>query len=277
MTRFAIATREELWLHGRLVERRLSHGEAIEKDGRIVARDTRDDSLLAACDAAMEHLRAHVVQDARVRLVAEASTEGVSATMTVTQHGHSIVTAPEHLDADVALLRTAGVPPAGAAASSPPPLVWKNGTGAILLHEAIGHPREHACEELVLPQWLEVDIALRQRRATFRDIPLLRMQHVKAKQTNAPFHLSEERIEILLIDGGAYEPLTDEVTIHIAAADLIEGDAKRRLAPFALTQPRRSIQFLGATGETLRYPGVICSREGQELVVGSYAPVMVTR
>ena len=33
--------------------------------------------------------------------------------------------------------------------------------------------------------------------------------------------------------------------------------------------------FIGASGEPLRYPGVICSREGQELVVGSSAPLLL--
>ena len=34
--------------------------------------------------------------------------------------------------------------------------------------------------------------------------------------------------------------------------------------------------IVGATGDPIRYPGVICSREGQELFVGSYAPLIVT-
>ena len=32
----------------------------------------------------------------------------------------------------------------------------------------------------------------------------------------------------------------------------------------------------GASGEPIRYPGVICSREGQELYVASHAPVIIT-
>jgi hypothetical protein len=276
---FAGATREELWLFGRLAERRLSHGEAVEEAGRIVATDARNDALVAACDAEMERLRPCVVEDARVRLVAEATLEGVTGTITVTMQGHSIVTTPEHVVDDVLLLRTAGVPPAGETASRRFPAVWKNGTAAILLHEAIGHPREHEHAELEWPAWLHVDIPLRPRRATFRDVPLLRMTHVLATQTNAPFELPRERIEILLIDGGAYEPLTQTVTIRIAVADLIDANGTHRLAPFELTQSRAEIaaSLIGATGDPIRYPGVICSREGQELVVGSFAPVMVTR
>src|ERR1051325_9591791 len=46
---FVIATRDELWLRGRLVESRLSHGEAIEDERGIVASDARDDALVAIC------------------------------------------------------------------------------------------------------------------------------------------------------------------------------------------------------------------------------------
>lgn len=284
---FASATRDELWLFGRLVESRLSHGEAVEEENRIVATDARDDALVATCDAELDRLRPCVIDDARVRLVAEATREGVTGTITVTKNGHSIVTTPEHLEEDLLRLRTAGVPPAGQAkpalsaaeVSRRLPLVWQNGTAAILLHEALGHPREHEHAELEWPAWLHVDIPLSPRRATFRDVPLLRMTHVLARQTNAPFEIPPECIEILLIDGGAYEPLTQIVTIRIAAADLIDANGARRLAPFELTQSRAEIaaSLIGATGDPIRYPGVICSREGQELVVGSFAPVMVTR
>src|SRR5438067_1789349 len=51
-----------------------------------------------------------------------------------------------------------------------------------------------------------------------------------------------------------------------------------------LATPRRdewreqiAASIAGAIGEPIHYPGVICSREGQELAVGSFAPVMVTR
>jgi hypothetical protein len=126
------------------------------------------------------------------------------------------------------------------------------------------------------PEWLHIDNPLTMRRATFRDVPLLRMTNLVARATGAPFELPETRIEVLLVDGGAYDPLTDVVTLRIAAADLVERDQTLRVAPFTLTRSRSDIRLLGATGEPIRYPGVICSREGQELVVGSHAPVMVT-
>lgn len=279
--RYASASLDELWLRGLLAERRLSFGEAFGDEAGIVATDVRDDGLVAACAAEMERLREHILPDARMRLVAEATLDGVSATMTVTLGTHSIVTSPEHLAADVRMLRSAAVVPPSHAARIPggTPMIWRNGTGAILLHEAIGHAREHHHPELVWPEWLSVDVPLTRRRASFRDVPLLRMTTLIARQAGAPFVLERTRIEVLLIDGGAYDPLTEMVTVRIAAADLVDGENVVRLPPFALVRGRQEIaaSLAGAIGDPIRYPGVICSREGQELVVGSYAPVMVTR
>jgi hypothetical protein len=278
--KFSIATRDELWLDGRLFERRLSHGEAFHDERGIVAADTRDAELVAACDAAMDELQAFVVPDARIRLVAEASSvDGVTRTITVTSGNRSIVTTPEHFVNDVALLRGAMD---GDAAPRNVPFLWKHGTAAVLLHEAIGHPLEHGQPSIDLPPWLIVDVPLKQRRASFKDVPLLRMTQVVARiiarQHGAPFAIPEQRIEIELVDGGAYDPLTGMVTLRIAAATLVDGDRVDVLAPFTIHETRESIvrSIAGAAGEPLRYPGVICSREGQELVVGSYAPLMLT-
>jgi len=276
LTRFAHAVREELWSRGRRVESRLSHGEAVEDANGITATDTRDDELVMLAEQELERLHAVMPPDALVRLVAEASTEAITATMTVRLNGLSIVTDPTHAATDIELLRersaanrSAGFQPAGPPASSRPvlPIVWKNGTAAILLHESHAHPLEHFLPPLPLPEWLHVEVPLQRRRATFRDIPLLRMQHVRVTQRDAPFALPEEHIEVHLIDSGAYDPLTDVVTLHIAASSV---------GPFTITEPRTSFRFLGAEGEPQRYPGVICSREGQELVVASSAPTLIT-
>ena len=273
---FSIATRDELWIHGRLVERRLAHGQAYEEEGGIHASDACDAALLAICDAAMNELHAFVVADARTHLVAEAnSTEGVTRTIVVTLGDRSVVTTPEHWAHDVALLRSAGV---GNAAPRHVPFVWKNGSGAVLLHEAIGHPREHGQSSIALPPWLSVAAPLKLRRASFKDVPLQRMTDVVAHQRDAPFVLPEQRIEIMLVDGGSYDPLTELVTLRIAAANLVEGQRVTALAPFTIHETREVMirSIVGATGKTERYPGVVCSREGQELVVGSYAPVLLT-
>lgn len=267
---FAHAVREELWSHGRRIESRLSHGQAVEDEHGIVATDIRDDALVALAERELARLREAMPGHATVRLVAEASTEATSATMIVRAHGLSIVTDAEHVHDDLALLELgARLQPAHARAESPRhvPIVWQNGTGAVLLHEAHGHPLEHGLAPLPLPPWLEVDVDLRQRRATFRDVPLPRMQHVRVMQHDAPYEEPPEFVEVHLVDGGSYDPLTDVVTVRISASSI---------GPFELREVRTNIRFLGARGEPRRYPGVVCSREGQELVVGSWAPALLT-
>jgi hypothetical protein len=282
LIRFSQAIREELWSRGRLLESRLAHGEAVETDDGIVATDARDETLVAACDVELERLRDAMPDDALVRLVAESSTEGTSATMTVRIGALSIVTTPEHVEEDLLLLECGGKAAAfqsgGLAAALQKPLLWLHGSASILLHEAIGHPLEHDQAPLPLPSWLHVDIPMRRRRATFRDVPLQRMTHVFAQATGAPFDVPEEHIEIHLVDGGAYDPLTEMVTLRIAAAKLVSSDEVHPIAPFDIVETRANVirALAGAEGEALRYPGVVCSREGQELVVGSFAPAMLT-
>jgi hypothetical protein len=276
---FAIATRDELWVHGRLVERRLAHGRATRDERGIRAVDAGDPLLVAACDAAMDELRACVIPDARVRLVAEARQGELTRTIVVTLSGLSVVTTPEHMAADVALLRSVSAfPPKDDMHPRDIPLLWKHGSAAVLLHEAAGHALEHGQAPLELPSWLTIDVPLQLRRASFKDVPLMRMTDVVARQTNAPFALPARRIEIVLVDGGTYDPLTELVTVRVAAAQLVDGDDVRALAPFTIEEQRATIarSIAGAAGEPLRYPGVICSREGQELVVGSHAPLMLT-
>ena len=267
MTTFAHAVREELWSRGRRLESRLSHGSALqEHDGGIIATDARDDSFVARAEVLLERLRAAMPMDALVRVVAEAGTEGESSAMTVRIGPLSIVTDEEHVQDDLRLLRSAR---AMAAATATPhrPIVWRNGTAAILIHEAHGHPLEHGRPALGLPSWLHVDVPMRMRRATFRDVPLLRMEHVLVAQEGAPFEVPDEAVEVHMVDSGSYEPLTDTVTIRVSASTI---------GAFELVAGRRDLTFLGAEGEPQRYPGVICSREGQELVVGSFAPALVT-
>ncbi len=278
IARFAIATRDELWIRGRLLDRRLSHGEALQQADAIRASDTADAALMAACNTAMETLRDCILDDARVRLIAEASTDGVTATVTVTMNNRSVVTTREHFTQDVALLRAAIAPAQTELPRRALPLLWKNGSAAVLLHEAVGHPLEHGHSHTELPPWLSVDVSLRPRRASFKDVPLLRMSELVARQHDAPFEVPEEWVDVLLVDGGAYEPLSGTVTLRIAAADFVSGGEVRRVAPFTIIESRESIvrAIVGASGEPIRYPGVVCSREGQELVVGSRAPLVLT-
>jgi hypothetical protein len=258
---FAIAARDELWAGGRRLESRLTHGTAREENGEIVARDDADPALLAACDDAMTRARELVgALDVRVRVTA--TRQGVETIFIVTKDEVSIVTAPEHLHEDVALLRRALRQPATGKGQ----LVWHNGSAAVLLHEAFGHAAEHGAPAVEWPSWLHVDAPLAMRRESFGDVPLLRMTHLRAWQENAPFALPAERVDIHLVAGGGYDPLTDVVTLHVA------------VPRFTIRVQRGAVAraLRGATGAPLRYPGVICSREGQELYVPSFAPVMVT-
>jgi hypothetical protein len=285
MHRFAQALSEDVWSHGRFIERRLTHGEARANGAEIDATDRLDETLVAACEREMERLRTAMPRgDARVRTIADARREddalSTSATMTIRIGSLSIVTAPETASEDFELLRAiASVPPDGAPiADRTIPVVWRNGSAAVLLHEAIGHPREHGLADAGMPPWLDVAIGFAERRASFRDVPMQRMTELVATQHDASFELPPRRVEVLLVGGGSFEPLTGEVTLEISAADFVDGDRVRRLPAFAMRESRAAFgaSIAGAYGNPIRYPGVVCSREGQELVVGSFAPVLLT-
>jgi hypothetical protein len=311
---FAIAARDELWSGGVLLESRTSHGEARCRGNEIDADDRRDTLLVDLAESRMAAMRelAREMSDARIRLVASARrVNGMhreEASMSITIGFVSIVTTPEHAIADSELLRGSGVRrprrrsglPDQSGGMAALQMLWQNGSAAVLLHEAAGHAAEHDHEPLQWPPWLtirdEPDFAfddagnqtrpadLNQespkclRRETFRDIPLPRMTNLIARQTNAPWSLPDERIDVHFIAGGAYEPLTEVVTISIASADLVRRGESIPLAPFHIRVPRARIAraLAGASGGPLRYPGVVCAREGQEVVVGSFAPVMLT-
>jgi len=261
---FAIAARDELWAGGRRLESRLMHGIARQEGAEIVATDDADDALVAACEEAANAARPLAQSiDARVRLVVRATKEGVETTFTISIDDLAIVSTPEHVLDDVAMLRAI---PRSPLAARRAPLVWHNGSASVLLHEAIGHAAEHDVTPVEWPEWLRVEAPLTMRRESFSDVPLLRMTHLRAWQDGAPFVLPEERVDVHLVAGGAYDPLTDVVTVHVA------------VPRFTLRATRAEIAraLRGAAGEPLRYPGVICSREGQELHVPGAAPLMVT-
>jgi hypothetical protein len=196
--------------------------------------------------------------------------------MTIAIDGISIVTDLDHIDEDLAnLRRLLALPKTHDPRPTTNAIVWSNGSASVLLHEAVGHAAEHEHETIAWPSWLRVDAPLRLRRASFRDVPLLRMTTLTATQNDAPFDVPEDSVEIHLLAGGAYEPLTETITLDVAVAT----HRGARCAPFTITKTRREVaaSLAGARGGPLRYPGVICSREGQELVVGSYAPLVFTR
>lgn len=247
-----------------------------------------DDELIRACDAEIDQLREDVDENARVRLVATARrVQGVvmtEKTMTITVDGVSIV------GRDAAVLRRALSIPKSVDRTDLP-IVWRDGSAAVLLHEAVGHAAEHDAPPVNWPSWLHVDDVPQvafddvgnsarganliieppqcMRRESFRDVPLRRMTNVLVRQARAPFALPAKSIDVHLVAGGAYDPLTDVVTIHVAASTAGAFTFRRARAEVAKS-------LAGAKGAPIAYPGVICSREGQELAVGSASPVMVT-
>ncbi|MEA2342986.1 MAG: hypothetical protein QOF63_1155 [Thermoanaerobaculia bacterium] len=271
MNTFAIASRDELWLRGALTESRLMHGVATQTGDAIEASDACDERLVRACESALDEAQATVamLRDARVRVVVRATreddVESVETTMTIAIDRVSVVTTPSNALADYELLhraRNGSTPLRG-------PIVWLNGSAAVLLHEAFGHASEHDVAPVVWPSWLSIDAPLVSRRETFRDVPLLRMSHLIARQNDAPFALPDEHVEVQLVAGGAYDPISHTVTVDVAVSSA---------GPFTIRRSRAEIaaSLAGASGEPIRYPGVICSREGQELYVASHAPVMIT-
>ena len=287
---FAIAARDEVWAGGRRLESRLMHGIARQEGNEITATDAADDALLESCDLAMASARALAQPiEARVRVVVRATrgmgsptrpaaavrpaerpdglespSQVVETTFTVTIGGVSIVSTAEHVLTDAAMLRHRSGERQTVTGNHL--LVWRGGSAAVLLHEAIGHAAEHDAPPVQWPSWLDVEAPLALRRESFSDVPLMRMTHLTAWQQNAPFDMPKDAIDVHLVAGGGYDPLTDEVTVDVAIPRFT---IRARRAEIA-----RSLR--GAEGKPLRYPGVICSREGQELYVPSSAPVMIT-
>ena len=271
---FAIVSRAESWTSGAMTDSRLMHGVARQNGDSIEAVDALDERLAHLCDGALEAAREVVsaLRGARVRIRVRATREGeaesVETTITIGIEDLSIVTTPEDARRDYEfLLGLAGSKPDRKA--GPLPIVWRNGSAAVLLHEAIGHANEHGAAAVAWPSWLSVDAPIALRRETFRDVPLPRMTHLIAHQSGAPFAPPDERIDVQLVAGGGYDPLTDVVTIDVSVSTA---------GPFTIRRTRAQIaaSLAGASGEPVRYPGVICSREGQALYVASHAPLLIT-
>lgn len=278
-------TRDESWSpRSRLVlESRLIHGSADQRGATIEARDDRDDELLALCERESDRVREAIapLPEGRARAVVSArSDSGVSAVITLSLLDLSVVTTLPHLAADYELLiELASDSPVQDGGDLALPFVWRNGSGAVLMHEAAGHPAELGQPEIEWPGWLRVETPLAMRRESFTDVPLRRMTNVAVTCVDAGFSPpSPPYIEILLVAGGRYEPLTDRVTLSISAANLIDGDLSYRLRPFLIDETRKTIarSLRGASGDVHRYPGVVCSKEGQNVFVHSHAPDLVT-
>jgi hypothetical protein len=275
---FGIVTRDESWLLDRrmMVESRLIHGSADRRGNRIEARDDLDQTLLAQCDQESARVREALalLNEGRARVVVSArSDEGLSSTISLTIRDLSVVTTLPNLAADHAFLfDLARATPAEDYRSLP--LLWRNGSAAVLMHEAVGH----ADREIASP-WLRVEVQHAMRQQSFSDVPQRRMTNVRVFCVEAAFNPpSSQYIEILLVAGGRYEPLTGRVSLSISAASLVDGDLSVRLRPFTIEESPETIEraLISGGADVHRYPGVICSSEGQNVYVGSYAPDILT-
>lgn len=314
--RFATAMVDESWLlsgEQRLVERRLAHGASELRGRTIVATDQRQPELVERCEAATADARQLLagLPVGRARIVASArTTEGramegrmsVDTSIAFSIGSLALVATPSSATHDFELLHElASVRPAAEASHRGVAMVWSNGSGAVLLHEAVGHAAEHGQPPLGWPAWLSVrdepefetddlgrparsvDLLAGEpprsaRRASFVDVPVRRMSNLVVRQSGAPFDLPQQRIEVHLVAGGRYDRITGVVTLYVSAADLVDGNNAVRLQPFVVSESREAVArgLFGASGEPVRYPGVVCSSEGQELVVGSHAPTLLS-
>ncbi|MHB0972372.1 MAG: hypothetical protein ACYC7A_13350 [Thermoanaerobaculia bacterium] len=331
---FAAAIRDETWHVGsapRLVESRAEAGYAKTsvRNGAFEIEATDDftgldapadtaDSLRDRAGAAISRARgvieARRERDAVARLVARSrwirigerivADELVTATLSLPYGAEeaAIAASPSEIAKHWKWLVAAVADiPRRACAWERTPLLWKNGTGAVLLHEAAGHPAERHAAPVEWPAWLRaldgtgggyddcgLEIAERDllrgvpsalRRATFRDVPTLRMSELSVVAADAPFVEADESIEILLVDHGTFDPLADRVALRVVIADFVRGGNRERLEPFTYRASRAAVaaSLAGAQGEAVAFPGVICSDEGQRLPVASKSPDLLTR
>jgi hypothetical protein len=213
----------------------------------------------------------------------------------------ALVATPSFLAVDLArLLETRDAAEGSSEAIDHLPLLWSDGSGGVLMHEAVGHPAGMAAA-VEWPRWLQVhdepssgvyearedgmgdpprrdllrgESPASLRRASFRDLPLFRMSNLVVSHRNAPFTLPSRYVVITLVGGGSWDSLRDEITVRVVRGDLIDGAHRKPLAPFTFRSSRAAIagSLRGARGAHVRYPGVICSEEGQRLPVGTFSP-----
>lgn len=234
----------------------------------------------------------------------EQGAELVVATAPTRDHSHvSIVSTPATLARDARRLAAVLLRPAsGASSLEALPVAFANGSAAVLMHEALGHPSEQGAPHVAWPSWLEViddpelrslgrlalddcgrPVARREltrgdrpsafRRWSFRDTPIVRMSNLCVAGSGAPVALPSQRIEVQLVEHGGWDALNDEVSLRVSLSELVEGRDRCLLPRFTLRITRRDLaaRLAGWFGNASSYPGVICSDEGQTLPVGSIA------
>lgn len=174
------------------------------------------------------------------------------------------------------------------------PLLFRNGTGAVVAHEAIGHPSELAPSPMDLTFEVydrpcgslfdrdfddrgdrigDANLGAGEQPKAFRvgewrHLPIRRMTNLLLSASEAvnppPRHLAIDLIERATIADGA-------VHLHVASAFIVdETIGQRAVRPFSLSFARTSFaEFRPASLSATTYPGVLCSAEGQRIPVGS--------
>lgn len=206
----------------------------------------------------------------------------------------SAVDATNHLDAVLSLRGEEVVPRSGAGLA----MVWRGGSGAVLLHEAVGHPAERERFHR-WPAWMEVsdepgadtdDVGenvgprtltadeppAAMRRQDFRSVPIRRLTNLTVRAWSG-MELPDPRLEIWLVDGGMWDAARDTIRLQISGAVRIDGSVRERVSPFVFEESCQQLtaRLTGATGVLTQYPGVVCSDEGQPMIVGSAAPDLI--
>ena len=221
MTTFAIASRDELWL------RRRADGVAADAWRGDAARRSRSRRVTRAMTARARVRVRHrcgardraSLRDARVRVVVRATRENdvepVETTMTIAIDGVSVVTTPSNALADYELLHRARNG-SGAVARSDRLAEWIGARCCCTRRSAM--PANTMRAPVAWPAWLSIDAPLvpPARDVSRRSAAAHDASH--RAQNDAPFALPDERIEVQLVAGGAYDPITDVVTIDVAVS-----------------------------------------------------------
>jgi hypothetical protein len=324
---FACEIRELVRLRGenspsvRRVDRGFARTEGSERSGFHVEASSEpfDETLhrlVPMLRLPAEPSVAHLPPDVSVRVLTRASAvsgaNGLSSrceqVIALAAGNLSMLTTPASLDVDLAaLLALAAREPVERVDPSTLPLAWQNGSGAVLLHEVIGHPSERGRFGSTIPSWLRVEdvpadgivrievddtgepVSTRTlsdgfkpaalRRWSHRDVPARRMTNLVARGSGQCLTtLPKVRIDALLVAEGYWDPPTDAVRVHVVAADLVDGGHRRPIEPFVYaTRREEALRLLsGWFGEVTRHPGVLCGDEGVPLPVGSSAVGLLT-
>jgi hypothetical protein len=330
---FASATRDETWTLARggitLLEEKYERGLArthvarggfeIEASDHFGAKekdiaDALDrslaepmDEMVAECDEGVP-LRIRSIRESRyLRSDSVEKLSTTSALTITTAANRSVITTPQLLHQHLQLLLSLADAEEEVTDYRAVPMEWSNGTAAVLLHEAIGHPAQHGAGG-TWPQWLsaadepgsnpfgEMSVddcgipaqsvelngarpLLPWRRTSYRDAPLRRMSNLVIRAHGVSALPPARRLIVRLVAGGHYDPLTDRVSLVVSSSEMVDGASRRVLAPFTVHESRSAIAeaLLGSLGSPMVYPGVACFDEGQRVFAGSSAPPLITR